>query len=457
MSSTTLRRLVGSLLDAGGEEFESGLLRRVSAVVIDTVAVAWTASSDPSFRKLDLPMDERGRCSTTLQRDSVATVESAAFYNATAAVWNELDEGYRGAGHPGAHVVPAGVAIAEHLGRSGRDLLTSVLLGYQLQAQLGVATRLRPEVHAHGALGAPAAALAVSSLMGLNADLATEAVNIAANLAPAGLWESCLQGKIVRHTFAGAGAQVGIRAAQLAAGGIAAPVDSSEVGYGLIRGTEFLGWNDFDGRWALQDGYLKQWAACAYAHTVLDVVGEICSRDDFRAEDVLFVSVSVPSVGALLSDIAYEPNLAVRFSLPTLIALALTGCDLSDPRSADVVNQAVRDLALRVRITEDNEMTAAWPHQSRAHVAIGLSDNRKLTGESFNPATPTSDEDYVTAVAAKASRLHPSLSPLEFGDRINGLIGTRLVAEVFSVPTPLLDGLDLRRKGSKKDSEGRSS
>lgn len=457
MSRTTLRRLVGSLLDAGSAELRAGLLRRVSAVVMDTVAVAWAANGDPNFRKLDLLASERGQCSTALQQDSVATVEDAAFYNATAAVWNELDEGYRGAGHPAAHVVPAGVAIAEQLALSGSDLLISVLLGYQLQAQLGVATSLRTEVHAHGVFGAPAAALTVASLMGLDADRATEAVNIAANLAPAGLWESCLQGKTVRHSFAGTGAQIGIRAAQLAAGGMTAPVDSCEVGYGVIRGTEFVGWNEFDGSWALGDGYLKQWSACAYAHAALDVVANVCNRHDIRAEEVLYVSVSVPAVGALLSEIAYEPILAVRFSLPTLIALAMSGYDLRNPRTADLVSKAVRDLALRVRVTEDDTMTASWPLQSQARVVIGLSDQRKFMGETVNPATPTSDEDFAMAVASKASQLHPSLSSGEFSDRIDALTEAHLVSDIFSVPIPVLDALDLQGERSRTGAARRSN
>lgn len=442
MSATSLTGLVGALLDARPEDVPRKLLRRASAVIMDTVAVAWTATQDPGFRALHLSKDERGNCSTVGREESTATAETAAFCNATAAVWNELDEGFRGAGHPAAHIVPASVAVAEDQELDGPALVMAVLRGYQLQSELGLATTLRDEVHAHGAFGAPAAALAVSSLLGLDAQRATHAVNIAANLAPAGLWKSCLLGDSVRNVFAGAGAQIGIRAAQLAAGGMTAPADSCDIGYGVVRGTSFSGWASFTGSWALGTGYLKEWAACAYAHTTLDAVDTICRAQSVLPAQVLAVTVHVPAVGALLSGTVCEPALAVRFSLPVLVALLISGADVRQPGTARQVSEAVRELASRVVVTTDGAMTGAWPGRSTARVVITLRDQRSFSCEMQDTVTPGSDEEFVDAVVSKGCRLHGTMSSPFFMDRIDSLLDATRVSSIFSPPASVLDAFD---------------
>ncbi len=457
MSVATLSGFVGALLDARVADVAPTLLRRTSAVVLDTASVGWAASRDPQFQALAPLAHGSGRSSTVIRGANRVDAESAAFLNGTAAVWCEMDEGFRGAGHPGAHVVSAGVALAEDRGRSGTELLLAILQGYELQAALGLNTTLRPEVHAHGALGAPAAALTASSLLGLDAERATQAVNIAANLAPAGLWLSCLGGQTVRNTLAGSGAQVGIRAALLASAGVTAREDSCEVGYGIVRGTAFSGWPRFEREWSLRAGYLKQWSACAYSHTALDAAEAITRDPEFRAADVSAVSVFVPAVGALLSSVLFGPPLAVRFSLPVLVALVLCGVDVKRPESAGDVPLEVRRLAERVHIVEDAELTAWWPEHSRARVVVSTVNGAEHAKERWDPVTPTEDESFVDAVVSKAGRLHDWLDPSGAYERIEDLVRATYVSDIFSLPTPMLHDWDVPQQNvGIADAEKRS-
>ncbi|MCF7791735.1 MAG: MmgE/PrpD family protein [Victivallales bacterium] len=50
----------------------------------------------------------------------------------------DIDDGYRPAkGHPGAAVVPAAIAAAEHNCNSGQELLEAVILGYEIGTRAG--------------------------------------------------------------------------------------------------------------------------------------------------------------------------------------------------------------------------------------------------------------------------------------------------------------------------------
>lgn len=81
-----------------------------------------------------------------------ASAGEAAFLNGVAGTTLELDEGNQFAcGHPAIHVVPALLAIAGK--HSGLALLTALVLGYEIGARIGIASRLRVTMHPHGNWG----------------------------------------------------------------------------------------------------------------------------------------------------------------------------------------------------------------------------------------------------------------------------------------------------------------
>jgi 2-methylcitrate dehydratase PrpD len=61
-------------------------------------------------------------------------------------------------------VIPAAVAVAQALGVSGRDLLLAVVMGYEVCARVGMASKMRVEVHPHGTCGVIGSAVAVARM-----------------------------------------------------------------------------------------------------------------------------------------------------------------------------------------------------------------------------------------------------------------------------------------------------
>src|SRR5262249_18339109 len=92
-----------------------------------------------------------------------------------------------GAGvHPGATLLPPGLAVAQQSGGSGRDLLTAVVAGgAEGMIRIGWATRHTNEVHgfhAPGTTGPFGAAIAAGRFLKLDADGMTNALGIAGSL-----------------------------------------------------------------------------------------------------------------------------------------------------------------------------------------------------------------------------------------------------------------------------------
>lgn len=407
-----LPHYIEDLLECPVGDFATSSLQRSAAVVADTVAVATLAAGQAELRAL-AGAAPAGYSSTVLDGVPATDPATAALVNATAAVWNELDEGLRGAGHPAAHVVPAAVAVAETEGRSATDLLLAVVCGYQVQADLGGAFVLHESIHPHGALGAPAAALAASRLLGLDVSRAVHAVGIAADLAPAGSWTSCVSGRTVRHVLAGHGAQVGVQAAYLAQAGVTSAPDALEVAFGQVRGTRTATAGKRDRLrpvdWAIHRGYLKRWSACAWSHAALDAAASLIPSLDTGSGivggSIVRVEVRVPRVAMRLKDVNRESGLAVRFSLPMLLATLFTYGDLNDHVDDAWHDHDVLDLATRVIVREDPAMTRRWPQDMPSAVTVVTADGSTLEASVSDPEGPVDDEGYVIAVRKKLREL----------------------------------------------------
>src|SRR5262245_24869463 len=155
------------------EAIPSAVRDRAALVLADTIGAILGGSQEPEIRRLHGAAD---------RAPGPATVLGAGFprvqpwwaitANGVAGTMLELDEGSRFArGHPGIHVLPAALAEAERLDRSGAALLLALVLGYDVAARLGGAASVRSGMHMHGVHGVVGAAAAVARLRELDEDV----------------------------------------------------------------------------------------------------------------------------------------------------------------------------------------------------------------------------------------------------------------------------------------------
>src|SRR5439155_23976274 len=133
-----------------------------------------------------------------------------------AAVADELDESLRGGGHPGAHVVPAAVAVAQAERRSAAELIEAIVAGYEVAGQLFRTYRPVFPAHPHGFYGSIGAAVACAKLAGVPARACAGVVAAAPILAG---WSTSLSGATARNTQVGLAAQQGVLSADLVRAG----------------------------------------------------------------------------------------------------------------------------------------------------------------------------------------------------------------------------------------------
>lgn len=319
------------------------------------------------------------------------TVDAAAWINGTAACCLELDEGNKHArGHPAAHAFPAALALAEAGGVTGEEFCAALLAGHEVAARFGRAFTPTPGLHPHGHWGAAGAAAAAARLMGLDAAGVAGAIDAACGLPLATHFGVALRGTFVRNTWIGAANANGLVAARLAAAGVAGADGTAALTLGGLLG-EFSPAaliEDLGTRFDVTRGYFKRHASCSYTHPAADAVLDLRRRHaGLRAEDVAAIDVATHRLAAPLDAVEFPTRLAAMFSVPYVVATALTegACPPAAFDDAHRAGAGVRRLAAATRVRCDEDLDARLPAERPARVTLRLRDGTTLVAEAPNP------------------------------------------------------------------------
>src|SRR5690606_30113699 len=176
------------------EDIPPAVLRRTEDLMLDCLASVLAGSSARPVQTIAQFADTMGPASGPSENIVTRRGTSpmfAAMVNAASAHMVEQDDVHNGSVfHPAAVVFPAAVAVAQALGRSGKDLLVASVAGYEAGIRIGeFLGRSHYKIfHTTGTAGALAAAVAAGRLLNLNSEQMLHAMGSAGTQA-AGLWE----------------------------------------------------------------------------------------------------------------------------------------------------------------------------------------------------------------------------------------------------------------------------
>ncbi|UCG06669.1 MAG: MmgE/PrpD family protein [Desulfobacterales bacterium] len=370
------------------------VIQRACDVTADTLAAIAAGAQEnevKDFTARILAAKSQG-ISTIIGSGEKTEPSKAALINGTAGTFLELDEGNQfGRGHPGIHVFPAILAKAEEKGLSGRDFITALVLGYEIGTRIGIASKLRMSMHPHGTWGTVGAAVAVGKLSGYDVAAMKEIINVSSSLGLATSRKTMLEGGTVRNVYAGVSGYMGILAHDLVQSGFIGEADGLQTVYGSVVSDSF----DPDAmteklgvRFEIARNYFKRHACCRYNHGTLDALDEVISRrpdQKIMPQEVDRVEVKTYSLAAQLCDPSPQNMLAGKFSIPFAVATSIvhgsTGIHSFTPEA--IQNPVARELAQRVSVVEDPQLTAMMPAHRPSKIKVILKDGSVLEAETL--------------------------------------------------------------------------
>ena len=352
---------------------------------------------------------DRGEARLALGRQ--ATVRAAALINATAAHTAELDDIFRdGIYHPGAPTIAAAMALAD-----GRNLLRSIVVGYEISTRIGAAMGRAHYRYWHntGTIGCFGAAAAAAEALGLDAGRFAHALATVATFS-AGLQQAFRMDSMSKPLHAGHAAEAGVLAALAAREGVTGSLDvmEGEAGYGRAMGGD----PDWSKAFATlgEDFHItrmtfKNHACCGHTFAAIDGAIALQKKLNISASEIEGVDVATYRAGL---EVAHYENPATpaeaRFSLKYVVATGLThgNVRLAAFEKERIQDPATRALMKRIQVSLDPQLDAAFPAQRAARVAIragGRREEHLQPTRIGDPDAPLSDaqlEDKYLELAA---------------------------------------------------------
>jgi 2-methylcitrate dehydratase PrpD len=406
---TAAQKLADFAVKLKFEQIPEAVVERAKDCIIDIVGVCAFGSTVPSSKPV-LGYAERygkGGRSTVLGTSLKVHAPMAALANGVFAHSFEMDNLVSPSVgvHPGASLLPPGLAVAEETEISGRDFITAFVAGFEALHRIGDAAAESVEklgFHAPGVTGPFGGAIVAGRLLKLNAEQMTNALGIAGSLSSGLLEFAKSGGGTVKRMHLGHGAQSGVMAAMLARDDFAGPTTILEGKFGYLhvfchngdanRLTAGLG-----EVWKTPRVMFKRYSCHITAHVPVTAILRLKSRFGFAADEVEAVTVAGSEKMLSHHNIPEPHDLAMaQYSTPFCVALACYR-DPRDPGSfSDITlnDQAIRQLCRKVKIELREHTPAKKLLGSR--VTVRLKDGRALAEELEEfPGTPEQPLDRV--------------------------------------------------------------
>jgi len=321
-----------------------------------------------------------------LSSGSQSSVANAALANGTMGHALDYDD-FGGFGHPTVAIFPALLAIGEHSGATGRDLLEAYVIGCEVGLALQHATKYKQMdkgFHSTAVIGRLACTAACAKLMKLDHGQTVMALGMAGSMA-SGLIHNF--GTMTKPLHAGLTCRDGVTAAQLAQRGLTAGEQIIEHPFGFATTVLGEGIYDLDemaenlGKpYRVQDALMiKKYPCCGGNHAMLDSLFSLMRDNDFTYEDVASAEVdqSYYSVVMLYQD--PDDELKGKFSAKFNVAAALVDGEIAvdtftQEKIADpTINETMGKVRTRVMAKSEEMLTRS---DDGHKIKITLKDGR---------------------------------------------------------------------------------
>ena len=402
---------------AGRVRLREEVVREVKRRVVDSIGCflgAWEEELVERSRKAVLRYARGAGASTLWGGGEKTTPDWAAFVNGAGVRALDFNDTYLSKEplHP-SDMIPAVIAVGEAVSASGRDVVESLAVGYEVGCRLCDAATLRKRGWDHVNFTMMGAAAAVGRLMGLREEALRNALAMAVvphvamrqtRVGELSMWKGAAAADACRHA---------VYACMLAEQGVTGPSQPFEGEMGFF--------NQVSGPFTLEKftdepdmilkTYIKYHPVEYHAMTAVDAVMKLRGKVG-GAGDI--VKVVVETFEAAYTILAKHPEKwrpttreTADHSLPYIVAATFldNGIWLDSFSPARITAEDIRDLISKIEVVEDPALTARYPGELPNRVRIYLRDGRELAAEDSLPRghykNPMSDGE----VEAKFKRL----------------------------------------------------
>jgi len=380
------------------------------------------------------------------------TPDLAAFVNGIMVRYFDYNDTYlsKEPAHPSDNIGPC-FSIAESEHATGKDLLLSIILAYEIQCRLCDAADIRHRGWDHVCYGLPSTALAAGKLMKLDTKKMTQAANLALNshitmrqvrAGELSMWKGC--------SFANA-ARNGVFSALLAREGMTgpSPIFEGEMGFfKQVSGPFEMNTDDFGGRsgsFKIAETYLKFFPAEIHSQTSIWAALE-ARKEIENPEGILSVEIASHEAGyTILGKDPEKWNPLTKetadHSLPYIVGMALLEgkIDNSTYSEKKFRDPKILDFLKKITVVEDRTLSAMYPEAVANRVTVKVSTgkvvSKQINYHKGHPKNPMSDSEVEEKFQKLTKRILDKSRARRILDAVWNLEKAKDVSKVVSILT----------------------
>lgn len=380
----------------------------------------------------------------TLQKSAP---DMAAFANGTMIRYLDYNDTYlsKEPAHPSDNIAAA-LAVAEAEGCSGRDLITAILIGYEIQCRLCDAAALRTRGWDHVTYGALSTALVAAKLMVLSESQMVHALGLAGvpnvalrqtRVGELSMWKGSAFANVARN---------GIFAALLARQGMTGPSPLFEGERGFFRQLtgpfELPSFGEKGQPFKIMDTYIKFYPAEYHAQSAIEaalLLRTKFSPEEISAVEVKTFDVAVEIIGKDPEKWRPQSRETADHSLPYLVAVAFMDGEvgLGQFTDARIEDARLQLMIQKVTVTEDPELSKTYPEAMPNRIEVktvyGEFHTLTVTYPKGHPKRPLSDQELEKKFMALAEPVLPAGQTRRLLDEIWRLDSIRTLDDLFTL------------------------
>jgi 2-methylcitrate dehydratase len=378
------------------EGLDAKTIERVKSHLIDTLGCGIAAFDEGPVRICrDIALAEANGRSTVIGANRRTLADLATFANGAAFRYYDLNDVYVGRAtcHPSDNIA-ACLAVAEAEGASASELITSIVIAYEVNCRLADAFDFAGRGWDDATVcSLPAVALATGKLMKLTPKQLAQAVNLALNdHIPMGQtraqslsdWKGLADADAARN---------GVFAARLARAGITGPAPIFEGRRGffqLVSGPAQVNINAFGGPgvpYKINECGMKAFPVVVYAQTLvlasLAIAKEVGDLDRIAAIEIRTTAQGYQSAGRDPEKWTPENRDTADHSLPYIAARVMFDGDIDNRSYASdkLRDPRIRAFMQKITVAEDPKLATPIGAAPPTRISAVLVDGQRITRE----------------------------------------------------------------------------
>ena len=320
------------------EDIPPEVVERAKMIMLQTIGVSLAAKDVPGTKKAaEMALAANGGAGGTatgwVSGDRLAPANAAFLAGALSDMLDWEDTSWTG--HPACGIVPCAWVEAEHLKKSGKDLLTAIVLGYEVYQRIACAVQPTLDFQQEHGWGLTSwqifgCIIPAVKLMGLDANAINKAIGLgtACSTLPTCLHEFTMSD--FYHYEHGLRARDGIVIADLVQKGVHNFMDGLDdpAAYANLMTDHYdPSWytRELGETWLTMTTLLKHWPANMWVQTPAELASEIIFGNGLRKEDIREIIVDPPRMSRmdLPPEGGFKSLTHAQFSIPYVISAML--------------------------------------------------------------------------------------------------------------------------------------